>query len=112
MEESITGDYSLIKGWRADEKGNIQFRKSARHFNPDISPAGKICIAEVEEIVPNGHLDPDQIHLPSIYVQRIVVSEDKRKKIEHRTFATPGEFKIPGTPEEVKKKTKIAKRVV
>jgi 3-oxoacid CoA-transferase subunit A len=74
----------LIKGWRADEKGNVQFRKSARNFNPDAGSAGKICIVEVEEIVPVGALDPDQIHLPDVYVKRIVRSENLKKPIEFR----------------------------
>jgi 3-oxoacid CoA-transferase subunit A len=68
LERSITGDFALIKGWKADEKGNIVFRKSARNFNPDVAMAGKICIAEVEEIVPTGSLDPDQIHVPDVFV--------------------------------------------
>jgi acyl CoA:acetate/3-ketoacid CoA transferase alpha subunit len=68
LERSITGDYALIKGWKADEKGNVIFRKSARNFNPDVATAGKICIVEVEEIVPTGTFDPDQIHLPDVYV--------------------------------------------
>lgn len=59
LEDSITGDFSLIRAWRADEKGNLQFRKSARNFNADVATAGKICIAEVEEIVPTGTIDPD-----------------------------------------------------
>lgn len=68
LEESITGDFALIKAWKADEKGNVVFRKSARNFNPDVATAGKICIVEVEEIVPKGFLDPDAIHLPDVYV--------------------------------------------
>tara|TARA_B110000285_G_C15006085_1_gene553924 strand:- start:283 stop:516 length:234 start_codon:yes stop_codon:yes gene_type:complete len=76
LEESITGDYSLIKAWRADEYGNLQFKKSARNFNADAATAGKICIVEVEEIVPVGELDPDNIHVPSCYVDRIVKVED------------------------------------
>ena len=59
LEKSITGDFALIKGWKADEKGNVVFRKSARNFNPDVATAGKVCIVEVEEIVPSGTLDPD-----------------------------------------------------
>jgi acyl CoA:acetate/3-ketoacid CoA transferase alpha subunit len=59
LERSITGDFAIIKGWKADEKGNVIFRKSARNFNPDCAPAGKICIVEVEEIVPTGTFDPD-----------------------------------------------------
>lgn len=68
MEESLKGDFSLIKGWKADELGNVQFRKSARNFNCDAGMAGRTCIAEVEEIVPAGTLDPDKIHLPACYV--------------------------------------------
>ena len=81
METGITGDFSLVKAWKADEKGNLLFRKSARNFNQDIGTAGKICIAEVEEIVPIGCLDPDSIHLPSVFVDRIVKVEDTTKKI-------------------------------
>ena len=91
MEEGITGDFALIRGLKADEQGNVQFRKSARNFNQDVATAGKICIAEVDEIVPVGSLDPDCIHLPSVYVDRIVKVEDPTKKIEFRTITTPGE---------------------
>ena len=76
LEESITGDFALVRAWRADEYGNLQFKKSARNFNADAATAGKICIAEVEEIVPVGELDPDNIHVPSCYVDRIVKVED------------------------------------
>ena len=85
LEPSIVGDFSLIKGWKADEKGNVIFKKSARNFNQDVATAGKICIAEVEEIVPVGTFDPDQIHLPSVYVNRIVKGESYEKRIEFRT---------------------------
>ncbi len=85
LENSITGDYALIKAWKADEKGNVVFRKSARNFNQDVATAGKICIVEVEEIVPTGSLDPDQIHLSDVYVQRIVKGEKYEKRIEFRT---------------------------
>ena len=77
LEESIKGDFSLVKAWKADEKGNLIFRKTARNFNPDCAMAGNICIAEVEEIVPSGSLDPDSIHLPDVFVDRIVLVEDK-----------------------------------
>ncbi len=76
LERSITGDFSIIKAWRVDEKGNVQFRKASRNFNPDAATAGKICIVEAEEIVPAGALDPDQIHLPDVYVHRIVKGEN------------------------------------
>ena len=90
LEESITTDFSLIRAWRADEAGNVQFRKSARNFNQDVATAGKICIAEVEEIVPVGTFDPDHIHLPAVYVNRIVKAEDMTKRIEFRTVSVPG----------------------
>lgn len=72
LEESLTGDFALVKGWRADESGNVQFRSAARNFNPACATAGKTCIVEVEEIVPTGSLDPDSIHLPSVYVHRLI----------------------------------------
>lgn len=84
MEKTITGDYALIRGWKADDKGNVVFRKASRNFNPDVATAGKICIVEVEEIVPAGQLDPDQIHLPAVYVNRIVKGNFE-KRIEFRT---------------------------
>jgi 3-oxoacid CoA-transferase len=90
LEESITGDFSLIRAWRADENGNLQFKKASRNFNPDVATAGKICIAEVEEIVPVGTFDPDQVHLSCVYVNRIVLAEDKTKKIEFSTTSIPG----------------------
>lgn len=110
LEESITGDYALIKAWRADENGNIQFRKSARNFNQDVGTAGKICIAEVEEIVPVGELDPDNIHLPSVYVDRIVKAEDTTKRIEFRTISSGSQFEIPGKGETKIKRERIVKR--
>jgi len=68
LEKSIKTDFSFIKAWKADEKGNVMFRKSARNFNPDCAGAGRICIVEVEEIVPVGSMDPDQVHLSDVYV--------------------------------------------
>mmetsp|Transcript_21642 Transcript_21642/g.20762 ORF Transcript_21642/g.20762 Transcript_21642/m.20762 type:complete len:124 (+) Transcript_21642:237-608(+) len=68
LERAVNADFSLIKGWKADEKGNVIFKQSARNFNPDAATCGKICIVEVEEIVPTGTFDPDQIHLPDVYV--------------------------------------------
>ena len=82
MEEAIGGDYGLLKAWKADEYGNLIFRKSARNFNPVIAPAVKCAIAEVEEIVPVGALDPECVHLPGIYVDRLVVGEHFEKRIE------------------------------
>ena len=85
LERGIRADLSIIKGWRADESGNLQFRKTARNFNQPMATAGKICVAEVEEIVPVGSLDPDCIHLPSIYVKRMILGAPYEKKIEFRT---------------------------
>jgi len=85
LERGIRADLSIIKGWKADESGNLIFRKTARNFNHPMATAGKICIAEVEEIVPIGSLDPDSIHLPSIYVKRMILGAPYDKKIEFRT---------------------------
>ncbi len=85
LERGIRADLSIIKGWRADEAGNLQFRKTARNFNFPMATAGKICVAEVEEVVPVGTLDADAIHLPSIYVKRMIVGAPYEKKIEFRT---------------------------
>jgi 3-oxoacid CoA-transferase subunit A len=85
LEYPLTADFALIKAWRADKMGNLQYRKTARNFNPIMAAAGKITIVEVEEIVEVGELDPDQIHTPSIYVQRIVLNEKPEKRIERRT---------------------------
>jgi 3-oxoacid CoA-transferase A subunit len=85
LERGIRADLSIIKGWRADEAGNLQFRKTARNFNAPMATAGRICVAEVEEIVPVGTLDPDAIHLPGIYVKRMIVGSPYDKKIEFRT---------------------------
>ena len=72
LERGIRADLSIIKGWKADESGNLMFRKTARNFNQPAATSGKICVAEVEEIVPVGSLDPDCIHVPSIYVKRLI----------------------------------------
>ena len=85
LERGIFADLSIVKGWKADESGNLIFRKTARNFNAPMATAGKNCIAEVEEIVPVGSLDPDSIHLPSIYVNRLVLGAPYDKKIEFRT---------------------------
>jgi 3-oxoacid CoA-transferase subunit A len=85
LERGIRADLSIIKGWKADEDGNLMFRKTARNFNQPAATCGKICVAEVEEIVPVGSLDPDCIHLPSIYVKRLVLGSPYDKKIEFRT---------------------------
>jgi 3-oxoacid CoA-transferase subunit A len=85
LERGIRADLSIIKGWKADEAGNLVFRKTARNFNQPMATAGKVCVAEVEEIVPVGSLDPDGIHLPSIYVKRMILGAPYDKKIEFRT---------------------------
>ncbi|APE44193.1 succinyl-CoA--3-ketoacid-CoA transferase [Sulfitobacter alexandrii] len=84
LERGIFADLSIVKAWKADDTGNLMFRKTARNFNPPAAMCGKICIAEVEEIVPRGSLDPDKIHLPGIYVHRIVQGTHE-KRIEQRT---------------------------
>jgi len=85
LERGIRADLSIIKGWKADEAGNLVFRKTARNFNQPMATAGKVCVAEVEEVVPVGSLDPDQIHLPGIYVNRLILGAPYDKKIEFRT---------------------------
>ncbi len=85
LERGIVADLALIKAWKADGTGNVVFRKTARNFNVPAATCGKVCIVEVEEIVPTGSLDPDAIHLPGIYVQRIIVGAPYDKKIEFRT---------------------------
>ena len=85
LEHGIRADLSIIKGWKADEDGNLMFRKTARNFNQPAATCGKICVAEVEEIVVVGSLDPDCIHLPSIYVKRMISGAPYDKKIEFRT---------------------------
>src|SRR3712207_994397 len=85
LERGIRADLSIIKGWKADEAGNLMFRKTARNFNLPAATCGRICVAEVEEIVPVGSLDPDCIHLPSIYVKRMILGAPYEKKIEFRT---------------------------
>ncbi|WP_292294772.1 CoA transferase subunit A [Marivita sp.] len=84
MEEGIFADLSIVKAWKADTTGNAVFRKTARNFNPPAAMCGKICVMEVEEIVEPGELDPDHIHLPGIYVNRIIQGEHE-KRIEQRT---------------------------
>ena len=86
MERSIVTDVSLVKAYRADKSGNLQFRLTARNFNPAAATAGKICIVEVEEIVEVGEIAPDDIHLPGIYVHRIVHNPTPEKRIEKRTL--------------------------
>lgn len=84
LERGIVADLSIVKAWKADDTGNLLFRKTARNFNPPAAMCGKICVAEVEEIVPRGSIDPDLIHLPGIYVHRIIQGPHE-KRIEQRT---------------------------
>src|SRR6185312_14675678 len=87
MEEAITADLSIVKAWKGDAHGNLVFRETARNFNPMIATCGKACVAEVEHLVPVGELDPNNIHVPGIYVDRIVQGEKYEKRIEFRTIA-------------------------
>jgi 3-oxoacid CoA-transferase subunit A len=84
LETGLVADLSIVKAWKADPSGNLIFRKTARNFNPPAATCGKICVADVEEIVPLGSLDPDHIHLPGIYVHRLIQG-DHEKRIEQRT---------------------------
>ena len=84
MERGILGDFSLVAAWKGDRLGNLVFRKAARNFNPLAATAGRVCIAEVEQLVEPGELDPDQIHTPGVFVHRVVVAP-REKRIEKRT---------------------------
>jgi 3-oxoacid CoA-transferase subunit A len=85
LERGIFADLALVKAWKADESGNVIFRKTARNFNVPAATCGRVCVVEVEEVVPVGALDPDSIHLPSVYVQRVIVGAPYDKQIEFRT---------------------------
>jgi 3-oxoacid CoA-transferase subunit A len=86
MERALLPQVSLVKAWKADESGNLLFRRTARNFNPAVAMAGKVTIVEVEEIVPTGTFDPDSVHLPGIYVSRLVLNATPEKRIEKRTI--------------------------
>ena len=86
MERSLVPEVSLVKAWKADQSGNLIFRRTARNFNPAVAMAGKTTIVEVEEIVPTGSFDPDAVHLAGIYVHRIVLNANPEKRIEKRTI--------------------------
>lgn len=88
MERSLVADVALVKAWKADKSGNLVYRFTSRNFNPMCAMAGKVTVVEVEEIVENGALDPDQIHTPGIYVHRIVLNKNPEKRIEQRTITT------------------------
>ena len=85
MERSLRADVALVNAWKADTSGNLLFNKTARNFNPLAAMAAKVCVVEVEEIVEVGEIEPDQVHLPGIYVQRLVLNAAPEKRIEHRT---------------------------
>jgi 3-oxoacid CoA-transferase subunit A len=91
LEEALKGDFAFVKAWKGDTHGNLVFRKTARNFNPLVAKAARVTIAEVEELVPAGQLDPDQVHLAGIYVQRIIQGQDYKKWIEQRTVRPRGE---------------------
>lgn len=84
-ETWLRADLAIVKAWRADPAGNLMFRKTARNFNPDMATAGKVTVVEAEEIVPEGAIDPDQVHTPGIYVDRVVLCTINEKRIEQRT---------------------------
>lgn len=90
MEEGITGDFALVKAWKGDTRGNLVFRGTARNFNPPVATAGTITVAEVEELVEEGELDPNEIHVPGVYVQRIFQATHSEKRIERLTLAQDG----------------------
>ncbi len=85
METALTADLAIVKAWKADHSGNLVYRKTARNFNPIMATAGKVTVAEVEELVGNGELDPDNIHTPGIFVQRVFAGKNFEKRIENRT---------------------------
>ena len=89
LETALKADVSLVKAWKADKAGNLVFRKTARNFNPAAAMAGRVCGVEVEELVEIGAIEPDHVHLPGIYVQRIVVNATPEKRIEQRTIRQP-----------------------
>ena len=101
METALTADVALIKAWKADEVGNLVFHRTARNFNQPMATAGKICVVEVEEIVPVGTFDPDGIHLPGIYVQRLLLNPHPDKQIEFRTTRQRTDASAAATGSEI-----------
>ncbi len=87
LETALTADVALVKAWRGDHLGNLVYNKTARNFNPMMATAGRVTIAEVEELVEIGEFDPDQVHTPSIYVQRVIACDNYEKRIERRTMS-------------------------
>ena len=90
LETALRADVALIKAWKADEEGNLIYRMTARNFNPPMAEAGRVTVAEVEEIVPVGSIDPDLVHTPGIYVERVVIGENQEKVIERRKTRSNG----------------------
>lgn len=112
LEEAITGDFALIKAQRADELGNLQFYKSARNFNPPMCKAAKCTIVEVEEIVPVGSIDPDQVHVPNIFVHRIIQGANYEKRIERlKVLSEKKTSSVVGNTPAAKLRERIARRV-
>ena len=102
QERGLRADLSIVKAWRGDAEGNLVYRKTARNFNPMMAAAGRVCVAEVEEIVPVGALDPDHIHTPGVYVDRLIQGAAYKKHIEQRTVRTRPEQDAPAaTGEEI-----------
>lgn len=100
-----------MKAWKADEMGNTVFRKSARNFNPDVATAGKTCIVEVEEIVPVGSIPPEDVHLPSCYVNKLFLGKNYEKRVEFRTMHVEGqEVQIPGKGDAKVGRERIVRR--
>jgi 3-oxoacid CoA-transferase len=111
LEESLTGDFAFVKCWKADRDGNLVFHRTARNFNPDVATSGKVVIAEADYIVDVGELDPDEIHCPGVYVDRVFMGVKEEKRIEKLTLKTGGGVKIAAkSEEEAKIRIKIAKR--
>jgi 3-oxoacid CoA-transferase subunit A len=85
LEEALVADVALVKAWKGDRAGNLVYRRTAQNFNPLCAAAGRVCVAEVEQLVETGDLDPDQVHTPGIYVDRIVLNPSPEKRVEQRT---------------------------
>jgi 3-oxoacid CoA-transferase subunit A len=100
MEKSLVADIALVKAWKADRSGNLVYRRTSRNFNPNVAASGRITVAEVEEVVENGALDPDNVHTPGIFVHRLVVNASPEKRIEQRTTrpGTKGSSAAGGDP--------------
>ena len=94
LEKGIVGDFAFVKAWKGDKFGNLVFRKTARNFNPLVATAGKITVAEVEELVEIGELDPELVHTPGVYIQRIFQGKNYQKRIEQRTVQKPTEKRV------------------